>query len=215
MKLDFVKYDLYKNTFPETGKHIIGSFDDEHILVYQAYNDRIADFAVKNQYLGGNHFKEERMTWIKPGFLWMMFRSGWATKENQERILAISLKRSDFEDIVQNAVFTSFQQHLYQSREDWQKDLQNSEYRIQWDPDHTPHGDKLERRAIQLGLSGNASKRYAREYITAIEDITDFVKSQHQVLIHQGVSEILVPKEEIYQLSNNKLSERIRIVATY
>ncbi|MFM7854759.1 MAG: DUF4291 family protein [Flammeovirgaceae bacterium] len=24
-----------------------------------------------------------RMTWMKPNFLWMMYRSGWATKHNQ------------------------------------------------------------------------------------------------------------------------------------
>jgi len=24
-----------------------------------------------------------RMTWIKPNFLWMMYRSGWASKKNQ------------------------------------------------------------------------------------------------------------------------------------
>ncbi len=38
-----------------------------------------------------------RMTWIKPNFLWMMYRSGWAVKKNQERILAIKLTKKGFE----------------------------------------------------------------------------------------------------------------------
>jgi hypothetical protein len=28
------------------------------------------------------------MDWSKPNFLWMMYRSGWATKERRERIVA-------------------------------------------------------------------------------------------------------------------------------
>ena len=31
------------------------------------------------------------MSWIKTSFLWMMHRSGWGTKENQERILQINI----------------------------------------------------------------------------------------------------------------------------
>lgn len=37
------------------------------------------------------------MSWIKPNFLWMIFRSGWATKENQERVLAMFLRREAFD----------------------------------------------------------------------------------------------------------------------
>ncbi|WP_458785448.1 DUF4291 family protein [Vallitalea sediminicola] len=28
----------------------------------------------------GSSFKLNRMTWVKPSFLWMMYRSGWAKK---------------------------------------------------------------------------------------------------------------------------------------
>jgi len=37
------------------------------------------------------------MTWIKPSFLWMMYRSGWATKPGQEHILATQITRDGFE----------------------------------------------------------------------------------------------------------------------
>lgn len=50
---------------------------------------------VKNNKFG-QKFKMDRMTWIKPSFLWMMYRSGWATKKDQERILAIDIKREGF-----------------------------------------------------------------------------------------------------------------------
>jgi len=68
--------------------------------VYQAYKPEIANFAVRNGFFGGAKFSFERMSWIKPNFLWMMYRSGWATKEGQENILAVKLKRSFFEEIL-------------------------------------------------------------------------------------------------------------------
>lgn len=39
--------------------------------------------------------------------MWMMYRSGWATKQNQTNILAIRLKRSFFEEILLHAVASS------------------------------------------------------------------------------------------------------------
>lgn len=57
-------------------KEIRAVYDDNTIRVYQAYCREIAEEAVM---LGtfGKRFKMERMTWIKPSFLWMMYRCGW------------------------------------------------------------------------------------------------------------------------------------------
>ena len=47
-----------------------------------------------------------------------------------------------------------------------------------WDPDHDPSGGKVERRAIQLGLRGAMLAKYAREWLSGIEDISGFVAEQ-------------------------------------
>jgi hypothetical protein len=31
------------------------------------------------------------MTWIKPSFLWMMYRCGWGAKEGQESVLVVEI----------------------------------------------------------------------------------------------------------------------------
>ena len=54
------------------------------VVVYQAFNPEIAQYAVQNQHFGGPAYNFNRMSWIKTNFLWMMYRSGWATKKNQE-----------------------------------------------------------------------------------------------------------------------------------
>ena len=78
--------------YEEQERKIYAKYDDKTIRVYQAYNNVIAGEAIK---LGtfGEHFSLTRMTWIKPSFLWMMYRCGWAEKENQERVLAIDIKK--------------------------------------------------------------------------------------------------------------------------
>ena len=65
--------------WPKSGRHILAQYDDETIVVYQAYRPSIGSFAAEHGYFGGE-FSYSRMSWIKPNFLWMMFRSGWGTK---------------------------------------------------------------------------------------------------------------------------------------
>jgi Domain of unknown function (DUF4291) len=89
MTLKTTPYNTYETTLPQTGKHILGQLRGDNIIVYQAYNPYIAHYAVKYQKFGGGDYSFSRMSWIKPNFLWMMYRAGWAEKPNQEHILAI------------------------------------------------------------------------------------------------------------------------------
>src|SRR5579885_3321276 len=77
--------------WPQSGRYILAHYDESSIVVYQAYRPAIGQFAVAHGYFGGSSFSCNRMSWIKPNFLWMMYRSGWGTKEGQEVVLAVWL----------------------------------------------------------------------------------------------------------------------------
>jgi len=78
-------------------KQIRAVYDESTIRVYQAYSDSIADSALKNGTFVSPPFKLERMTWIKPSFLWMMYRAGWGYKDSgQKRVLAIDITYDGF-----------------------------------------------------------------------------------------------------------------------
>lgn len=183
--------------WPKNGQHILAQFDEASVVVYQAFKKSIAAFAVENQRFGGPEYNPDRMSWIKTNFMWMMYRCGWAQKPNQERVLAIRITRQGFEDILSKA-YTAYRQKS--------EGLQTSdiEVRLQWDPDHDPRGEKLERRAIQLGLKGKTLHAFASDYIVSINDITDFVKEQHKNLQAKGPKAVLSPKERIYVSSCDK-----------
>jgi len=194
---------IYRNyaeqarTWPQTGRHILAQFDDDSIYVYQAYRPAIADYAIAHQQFGGE-FSFSRMSWIKPNFLWMMYRSGWATKEGQERVLAIRLRRSFFEELLGAAVPSSFAPGRFARREDWAHAVAKSEVRLQWDPDHDPAGTPLPRRALQLGLRGEMLRRYATTEVLAIVDVTAFVEAQRPAA--RGVAvQLMTPEEHVYR----------------
>lgn len=203
------KYIEQIKRLPTEGKQIIASKNGDAIIVYQAYNASIASYAVKHQKFGGAHYSMNRMSWIKPGFLWMMYRSGWASKENQECILAITIPLEHFKTILKEATISSFKRDLFESKEKWQTELANTDVRLQWDPDHDPYGNKLNRKAIQIGMKGAMLQKFCNEWITKIEDITPFVKEQYQKLMAKNMAELDVPLEEVIDLNDVVIEKRI------
>ena len=159
------KYIQQKERIPKSGKQIIGQSENNNIIVYQAYNPRISSYAVEHQRFGGSDYSFNRMSWIKPNFLWMMYRAGWATKEQQQCILAITISLTNFKNILSQATISSFDDTLFDTRESWKNALAETEVRLQWDPDHDPHGNKQERKAIQLGMKGDILKKFGTECI--------------------------------------------------
>ena len=65
-------FNEQKARWPNSGRHILAHFDDETLVIYQAYRPTIGNYAIKHGELGGPDFSFSRMSWIKPNFLWMM-----------------------------------------------------------------------------------------------------------------------------------------------
>ncbi|MDE5778880.1 MAG: DUF4291 domain-containing protein [Lachnospiraceae bacterium] len=180
-------------------KEIRAFYTDDTIRIYQAYNEGIANEAVKKGTFG-NSFKLDRMTWIKPSFLWMMYRCGWGTKENQEHILAIDIKRDGFDFIVRNAIVSTYNDDIGVSQTEWKEQIRKSDIRCQWDPERDLSGNPLGYRSIQLGLRRNALKKYVNEWIVNITDITDYVRELKEKK-DKGIDiSLLLPKEQIYSV---------------
>jgi hypothetical protein len=194
--------------WPASGRHILAQFDEESVVVYQAYRPEIGHFAAEHGYFGGG-FSLDRMSWIKPNFLWMMFRSGWGTKPGQEVTLAIWLRRPAFDEISRRAVSSTFMPEVYPSQDEWKRAIACSAVRLQWDPDHDPTGTKIERRAIQLGLQGDVLARYAREWIVRIEDISSFVEQQRIHARPFAYDRLLLPREEVYPIEDKAIAKNL------
>ncbi|GAA3193369.1 DUF4291 domain-containing protein [Dactylosporangium siamense] len=174
--------------------------DDETITVYQAYSPAIAVPAVAAQRFVPP-FKRDRMTWVKPSFLWMMYRSGWAMKEGQEHVLAVRLRRAGFDAAVAGACLSHYSPAVHASRADWSRRLRISPVRVQWDPERSLQLQPLGHRSLQLGLSGDAVHRYVDDWTVSISDVTPLAHEIHALVRARSLDEAqaLLPAERPYQ----------------
>ncbi|GGQ17703.1 hypothetical protein GCM10010140_55030 [Streptosporangium pseudovulgare] len=178
-------------------RQIRASFTDEAITVYQAYDPAVAAPAVTAQRFVPP-FKRERMTWIKPSFLWMMYRCGWAEKPGQTRVLAVDITREGFEWALGHSCLSHPDAGTDPTA--WRNRLRESPVRIQWDPERDPHHNALPYRSIQVGLSGDAAARYADQWILGITDLTDRVHDVRQALRDGKDVTGMLPAERPYPL---------------
>jgi hypothetical protein len=195
-------------SWPQAGRHILAHHDDATVVVYQAYNSAIGRFAAAHGYLGGE-FRLGRMSWVKPNFLWMMFRSSWGTKTDQEVTLALRLRRAFFDTLLAEAVPSPWDRQRYPTEADWSSAVASSSVRLQWDPDHHPSGAKLNRRAIQLGLRGERLAAFARHEIVEVTDLSAFVAEQRQRLAAGGAAALVTPRERVYTPADPAVAARL------
>jgi hypothetical protein len=200
-KLATAPYAEQIKRWPQAGRHILAQFDDDMIIVYQAYRPEINNFAVEKGFFGGE-FNYSRMSWIKPNFHWMMYRSQWGQAEGQEVVLAARLRRTFFDSILAQGVLSTFDPEGFSSRDEWASAVASSEVRLQWDPDHLPTGDKCERRAIQLGLRGAALESYGKREILEILDMSAFVSEQRANVSSWRSGKLITPVEDVYVPAN-------------
>ncbi|MEQ1618700.1 MAG: DUF4291 domain-containing protein [Terricaulis sp.] len=151
-------------------RQIRAFYTGETIRVYQAYSDAIADTALKHGTFVSPPFSMNRMTWIKPSFLWMMYRAGWGYKDGQRRILAVNITPEGFNWALAHSCPSERPHGL--DDEGWRQLKAASPVRIQWDPERDLHLAPLPHRAIQIGLSGEAVRLYVSDWIKTITDIT-------------------------------------------
>ncbi|MFC4017591.1 DUF4291 domain-containing protein [Micromonospora sp. GCM10011542] len=171
------------------------------ITVYQAYPPQIALPAVAaGRFVAP--FKRDRMTWIKPSFLWMMYRCGWATEPGQERVLSIEITREGFEWALARACLSQYDRDVHSDKATWSRQLKTSPVRVQWDPERTPHLKALPYRSLQVGLSGEAVDRYVDDWMVTVRDLTPTVHRIRELLRvgDEQAAAAHLPVERVYPL---------------
>ncbi|MFJ9825991.1 DUF4291 domain-containing protein [Streptomyces sp. NPDC101160] len=183
---------------------------DTTVTVYQAYTPSIGLPAARDGRFPAA-WKRDRMTWVKPSFLWMAYRCGWGLKEGQETVLAVEITREGFEWALRNACLSHYVRGFHADRASWQRELKHAPARVQWDPERDLHLRALDHRSLQLGLAGEASRRYADEWTVGIRDVTPLVHEVHG-LVREGrltEAEELLPEEQPYPVGEELLAHLV------
>lgn len=176
-------------------------FDDRTVTVYQAYSPAIAGPALA----AGRFvppFKLDRMTWVKPSFLWMMYRCGWAAKPGQERVLAVRISRDGFEWAMAHSALSHHDPAVYAGHAEWAERTRAMPVRIQWDPERSLLLQPLAHRSVQVGLTADAARRYVEEWTAGITDVTGLAREVHALVAAGRLAEARqrLPAERPYPL---------------
>lgn len=187
---------------PLPQRQIRALHNGQSLRVYQAYSRDIGERMLAQNSLLVPGFSTTRMTWIKPSFLWMMYRCGWGYKDaGQACILAFDIARSGFEWALEHACLSH--QPVGLNQQEWEALKETCPVRVQWDPERNLYGEALGWRSIQIGLSSDAVTRYAQEWILAITDVTALAKQIHTLRQagHLDQANALLPQESPLTLS--------------
>lgn len=178
---------------------IRANYTEKHIAVYSAFSSSIADIALENQKLLPP-FSYKRMTWIKPSYLWMMYRSDWGGRAGMERILCIWIERSKWESALKEAILTTPENHVYSDAKKWRKLLEKARIRVQWDPERDIKNRRLDYKSIQVGITSSLSEEYAKRWIFKIEDMTEQTRKISSLVFQRKYEEakLLLPEERKY-----------------
>ena len=104
------------------------------------------------------------MTWIKPSFAWMLFRSGYGKKHNQTRVLKVKLSHAVVAEILSRCTCV---------HAGWRGGGTCPDGRVQWDPsrdlfaaeDNVPR-KMTKGRAIQIGMARSLSVFYVENALS-------------------------------------------------
>ncbi|KAH7139460.1 hypothetical protein B0J11DRAFT_516853 [Dendryphion nanum] len=201
---------------PTPYRQIRASYDESTITVYQAYSETIASAAIKHQKLDASPaFSLTRMTWIKPSWAWVLYRSGYSYKDKrQTHILALKLKKDVFEDLLRQAILShkSEMQNADSGRKAKARgEAKPTSVRVQWDPERSIRLEKLECRSIQIGVPGALVPGFING-IVSIEDVTERARELKRVLDGEGEERVgleeligqgLVPVEKEYEVGED------------
>ncbi|MFJ8186239.1 DUF4291 domain-containing protein [Streptomyces sp. NPDC096105] len=191
----------------EPRHRIRAAYTDRTVTVYQAYPPEIGVPAARDGRFPAA-WKRDRMTWIKPSFLWMMYRCGWGMKEGQGTVLAVEITRDGFEWALRHACLSHYEPGLHTDRAAWRRALERAPARVQWDPERDLRLQPLPYRSLQLGLSGEAARLYADEWIVSMADVTPLAHTVH-AHVRDGELDLarqLLPRERPYPAGDEALA---------
>lgn len=179
-------------------------YTENFVRVYQAYGDNVVKDIRDNGTFSQPSFSFSRMTWIKPSFCWMMYRSGWGYKDpKQNNILAIDITHEGFLWCLKYAVLSK--KHPDLSIEEFVDLKKSNAVTIQWDPERDIELNRLDYRSIQIGIKGQAVENYVNQWIVNITNITDKCQYTKSLLDNGKIEEakLLLPEERIYPIDKS------------
>lgn len=99
-------------------------------------------------------------------------------------------------------------------------EAREKEVRMQWDPEKSFRVEQLPYQSIQIGISGEAGKKWFEEWIDSIEDVTEKARGLKKAVddkdvgLEELISRGLMPRETEYKVSD-RLRDKLQMDVQY
>ena len=110
------------------------------------------------------------------------------------------ISRAGWDGALAAAVLTAFDPAVHRSADAWREQFAQATVHVQWDPERSIHGKKLDYRSIQVGLSRSITEEYVTNWTQSITDLTPLaakLRSLRKAGKHTEAKRLL-PPERIY-----------------
>jgi hypothetical protein len=161
---------------PERGRHVLATFGDDTVVVWQAHGHAVADWALEHGRFGGEGWKLDRVTRMRTSLPSLLERCEWGQRPGRERVLAVHLTRAGFDAMLHQAVHAEYEPAVYPTRRSWHLATRYALVSVAWFPDLDARGRGLQRQTMRIGLRGLALRTWSEQWVVGVEDWTDTVR---------------------------------------
>lgn len=156
---------------------ILATYTDASVVVWQAHGDAVADHALATGRFGGPAWRDDRVTRFRLSLPSLLCRCEWASRPGRERILAVHLRRSSFDELLRRAIPAEFDPAAYASTASWRLATRFATATVSWHPDCSLQGEHVPWQTPRFGVRDQALQAFATEWVVGIEDATDWVRA--------------------------------------
>ena len=198
---------LREQALPASGRHLLATFDNDQVVVWQAHSGDVARRALAAGRFGGPGWSTDRLSRMRLSLPSLLDRCDWGRRPGRERILAVTLRRQGLDAMLRQAAHGAYEPGVYASPASWRLATRYANVMIGWYPDRDPGGAELARATLRLGLRDAALARFTEEWVVGVEDWTGWVREHRDARRR----ELPVPRVRPYPLQQGELE---RLVGT-
>ncbi len=173
---------------------LLATYTDREVVVWQAHRAEVAERAVATGTFDGPSWRTDRTTRLRVSLPSLLWRCAWATRPGRERILAVRLRRTAFDELLLRAVPGDNDPSVYASAGAWRLATRFATALVSWHPDRDVRGEPQPWDTARFGLREALLHAFSREWVLGVEDVTPWV------VAHRGDPHAPVPVVRPYPI---------------
>jgi hypothetical protein len=157
---------------------LLATWDAESVVVWQAHGHRVADAVLARGSFDVPEWRTDRTSRFRVSLPSLLWRCSWGTRPGRERILAVRLSRSGFDEVLRRAVPADDDRAVYPTEASWRLAMRYATATVSWHPDRSLEGEPTAWDTARFGLRDSQLGAFAREWVRGVEDVSDWVAAQ-------------------------------------